>query len=85
MAKKQTTLGVDFFTTTGKPEPTPADDIIQTKGVGLKRSEWEEIDRQAKTLHMTRHRVAAYLLRYGLQALREGKIKTKVEKQITFE
>ena len=59
------------------------DDIIDAKGVGLKLSEWQEIENRAKALGMTRHGLAAILLRYGLDQLRTGKIKTKTETQKT--
>ena len=59
------------------------DDIIDAKGVGLKLSEWQEIEDRAKALGMTRHGLAAILLRYGLDQLRTGKIKTKTETQKT--
>ena len=54
---------------------------IDPKGVGLKLSEWKEIEYLAKVLGMTRHKLAVKLLRYGLSHLKSGKIKTKTEIQ----
>lgn len=69
-----------------KTEATPSrgEDKIDAKGVGLKLSEWQEIEDRAKALGMTRHGLAAILLRYGLDHLRTGKIKTKTETQKTI-
>ncbi len=80
MAKKPK---IDVFERTStQPQQ---DDIIEAKGVGLKSSEWAEIEQRAQSLGMTRHKLAAILLRYGLDHLRQGKIKTKTEKQTTLD
>lgn len=80
MAKKPA-LGNLFQKT--EPKPSEGKDTIDAKGVGLKLSEWQEIEDRAKALGMTRHGLAAILLRYGLDHLRTGKIKTKTETQKT--
>ena len=62
----------------------PPDDKIQARGVGLKISEWAEIDRLAEELSITPHAVAAYGVRYFLKASRDGKIKTETKKTQTL-
>lgn len=81
MAKKPA-IGNLFSKT--ESQPSMGDDKIDAKGVGLKLSEWQEIEDRAKALGMTRHGLAAILLRYGLEHLRTGKIKTKTETQKTI-
>lgn len=83
MAKKKPLI--DVFTKTSNEAQPAQDDLIEAKGVGLKSSEWAEIEQRAQSLGMTRHGLAAILLRYGLDHLRQGKIKTKTEKQITLD
>jgi hypothetical protein len=56
------------------------DDIIRSRGIGLKLSEWEEIDKIAAELGITPHAVASYGVRYFLKAWHEGKIKPQVKK-----
>jgi hypothetical protein len=51
------------------------DDIIKARGVGLKISEWEELEGIRRELGITLHAVTAYAVRYFLKAYREGKIK----------
>lgn len=81
MAKKPA-IDDNLFSKT-EAQPKKKDDVIDAKGVGLKLSEWQEIEDRAKALGMTRHGLAAILLRYGLDQLRTGKIKTKTETQKT--
>ena len=81
MAKKPA-IG-NLFSKTEQAQPSRGEDKIDAKGVGLKLSEWQEIEDRAKALGMTRHGLAAILLRYGLEHLRSGKIKTKTETQKT--
>lgn len=79
---------IDVFQRTAessKQQPLTADDVIEPSGVGLKKSEWAEIEQLAQGMGMTRHKLAAMLLRYGLDHLRSGKIKTKTEKTITLD
>lgn len=78
---------IDVFEKTAEPQQQPltADDVIDAKGVGLKKSEWAEIDERAQSMGITRHKLAAMLLRYGLDHLRSGKIKTRTEKTITLD
>jgi len=59
-------------------------DIIRSRGVGLKVSEWDEIEKIAGGLGMTPHAVAAYGVRYFLKAWHEGKIKPLTKKTQTF-
>ncbi len=76
---RPTTAGL--FDTTA---PAPAEEAegkeranIQSRGVGLKATEWEEIDRLAAELGYNSHKLTTTLLRYGLDALRSGRIKTE--------
>ena len=56
------------------------DDIIRSRGVGLKSSEWEEIENISADLGIKPYALAAYAIRYFLKAWREGKIKPQVKK-----
>lgn len=76
MAKKKPVIDDLFKRTTDQPQPAKADPIT-ARGVGLKLSEWQEIETLAEGLNMTPHALAVYLLRYGMTDLRAGKIKTK--------
>ncbi len=60
------------------------DDSIKARGVGLKLSEWEEIEKIADDLGATPYAVAAYGIRYFLKAWHEGKIKTETRKTQTL-
>jgi hypothetical protein len=71
----------DLFTKTEKAD-APAD-MVKTRGVGLRSSEWAEIEAQAQRLNMNSHALAVVLIRYGLAQLQAGKIKTK--SQITLD
>jgi len=58
------------------PEGQGEKDIIEARGVGLKKSEWAELEKIATELGgMTLHAVTAYGVRYFLKAYRAGKIK----------
>ncbi len=60
------------------------DDIVKTRGVSLKQSEWDEIEKIAHEMGITPHAVAQYAARYFLKAWHSGKIKTETKKTITF-
>ena len=55
----------------------PDDDIVKPRGVGLKISEWQEVDEIADELGWKPHAVLVYAVRYFLKAYRDGEIKTK--------
>lgn len=55
-------------------------DTVRSRGVGLKQSEWEEIEQIADTLGMKPYALAAYAIRYFLKHWHEGKIKTQTRK-----
>lgn len=57
-------------------------DIIKSRGVGLKESEWRDLETIAGELDITLHAVSAYLLRYGLKEYRAGKIKPAAKKTL---
>jgi hypothetical protein len=60
------------------------DDPVESNGVGLKASEWREIEAIAQELGTNRHAVAAYGLRYFLKAYRAGKIQPETKKTQTL-
>lgn len=60
------------------------DDVIRSRGIGLKLSEWEEIDKIAEALEITPHAVAAYGIRYFMKDYKAGKIKTQTKKTETL-
>ena len=59
--------------------PTPKEDIIIAKGVGLYKSEWEEIETAATELGMTPHKLHAHAVRYFMRRYRSGIIKLKTK------
>jgi hypothetical protein len=69
---------------TTKPEQPAQDDPIESNGVGLKASEWRELEAIAQELGKNRHYVAAYALRYFLKAYRAGDIKPETKKTQTL-
>jgi hypothetical protein len=73
MAKKPTLKGL--FDRTEPSQDQAPQDIIKARGVGLKISEWEELEGIRRELGITLHAVTAYAVRYFLKAYREGKIK----------
>ena len=62
-----------------KTQPDKPADIIESRGVGLKKSEWEYIEKTAAELNLTTHGLAVSLLRYGLKDYKAGKMKTKTQ------
>jgi hypothetical protein len=60
------------------------DDTIKSRGVGLKQSEWEEVEKIAYDLGIKPYALAAYAIRYFLKAWHEGKIKTETRKTQTL-
>ena len=82
MAKRQK-LGADLFSKTDSKQAT-ASDKIKARGVGLKESEWAEIEKIAGEMGQTAHYVSAALLRHGLEAYRAGKLKPKTNKVQSF-
>ena len=60
--------------------PRQSADKIQARGIGLKASEWEEVEKIAAELGVTPHAILTYGVRYFLKAWHEGKIKPQVKK-----
>jgi hypothetical protein len=50
-------------------------DIVKPKGVGLKDSEWRELEQIADKAGLKLHAITAYAVRYFLRDYRAGKIK----------
>lgn len=61
-----------------------SNDKIQARGIGLKLSEWAEVDKIASELEITPHAVTSYGVRYFLKAYQEGKIKPHTKKTQTL-
>jgi hypothetical protein len=59
--------------------PKQTKDKIQARGIGLKGSEWAEVEKIAAQLDTTTHAILTYGVRYFLKHWREGKIKTHTE------
>jgi len=79
MAKdKRATVETDMFVTPEpKHETKPQEkDEITAQGVGLRLSEWAELDTIAADLGMTPHALRVYAVRYFLAQYKAGKIKT---------
>jgi hypothetical protein len=71
MAKKQT-------------EGQGGKDIIDARGVGLKKSEWAELDAIAKEMEKKPHYIRANAVRYFLKQYRAGKIKPETKRTQTL-
>lgn len=56
------------------------DDIIKARGVGLRQSEWTELEKIADDSGIKLHAVTAYAIRYFLKDYRAGKIKPQAKK-----
>lgn len=80
MAKKPKMTGL--FDKTESEAKT--DDPIESWGVGMKASEWRDVEKIAAELGTSRHKIAAYGLRYFLSAYHEGKIKPETKKTQTL-
>ncbi len=55
-------------------------DLIKPRGVGLKASEWAELEKIANDSGIKLHAVTAYAIRYFLKEYRAGKIKPQARK-----
>ncbi len=68
---------------TTPPAEEPAD-IVVSRGIGLKRSEWAAIDNYAAKYAMTPHALTMALARFGLRALQAGKFKTVKQEKLVL-
>jgi hypothetical protein len=66
---------VSEVTRTATAQDQAPQDIIKARGVGLKLSEWAQLEQIAGELGITLHAVTAYAVKYFLKAYQEGKIK----------
>lgn len=62
----------------------PVDDKLKAMGIGLRMSEWEEIEKIAASLDMTSHAVAAYAIRRFVRDWQAGKIKPEKKQTYTL-
>ena len=60
------------------------DDIIKARGVGLKVSEWQELEKIANELGVTVHSLTSYGVRYFLKDYKQGKIKPQTKRTQTL-
>ena len=80
MAKRKPSMTGLFDRTAPEAQPEGERDRVQAHGVGLKRSEWAELESIAGELGITLHAVTAYGVRYFLKAWHAGKIKPETKK-----
>ena len=73
----------DLFKKT-EPSQAEASDIIKARGVGLKESEWAELQKMALAFDMNLHALTARLLRRGLKEYQDGKIKPEKKQTVKF-
>ena len=64
-----------------KTEPE-AKDEVKSHGVGLRESEWQQIEAIADEMGITKHAVAAYALRYFLKSYTAGEIQTSTKRSL---
>jgi len=62
----------------------PVDDPITSRGIGLRSSEWAEIDRIADKWNVTPHNLTVMGLRYFMEQLAAGKVETETQPQTTI-
>ena len=82
MAKTKPALNIFARTATPTAAATPTAEKAISWGVSLQSGEWAEIEKIAAELNMKRGQLAVSLIRYGLKAYKEGKIKTKTAKTL---
>ena len=63
------------------PQGQPKDEV-KSHGVGLRESEWQQIEAIADEMGITKHAVAAYALRYFLKSYDAGEIKTETKQSL---
>jgi hypothetical protein len=80
MAKKTPSIK-GLFDRTTQSEAAQDDDIVKARGVGLKISEWQELENIAGDLGVTLHAVSVYAMRYFVKQYKAGNI--KAEKRTT--
>ena len=74
---KRAEIKTDMFAKTEPTETKPQEqDAITAQGVGLRLSEWAELDTIAADLGMTPHALRVYAVRHFLAQYKAGKIKT---------
>jgi len=71
MAKKQQPDLSNIFAKTEQAAPAP-DDPVRPVGIGLKISEWGELEKIAAELGVTRHQLTMWILRDFTKRWRDG-------------
>lgn len=83
MAKKKPDM-TNLFAKTETPKQAGRD-LVESRGVGLKQSEWASIDEIAQeTDSRSYHDIAVYGLRYFLEAYKAGEIKLQAKQTKTL-
>ena len=80
MAKSKPSVKGMFEKTTPAASEKKPKDIIEARGVGLKQSEWAQLEKISKELGVSLHSVTAYGVRYFLKAYQAGKITPETRK-----
>jgi hypothetical protein len=57
-----------------------SEDKVRAHGIGLKDSEWSELEKIAEALGVTAHAAAVYAIRYFMRDYKAGTIKTQTKK-----
>jgi hypothetical protein len=57
-----------------------SEDRVRAHGIGLKDSEWSELEKIAAEIGVTTHAAAAYGIKYFMRDYKAGKIKTQTKK-----
>ena len=84
MAKAKPSMKGLFEKTEAKEGEKKPDDIIKARGVGLKLSEWAELEKMADAFEMNLHALTARLVRRGLKEYQDGKIKPEKKQTVKF-
>lgn len=58
----------------------PSTDKIQARGIGLKTSEWAELEKIAAEIGITGHAAALWAIRHFMNEYKAGRIKTQAKK-----
>lgn len=83
MARKgldpQKEAGLFKKTESEQPQEEAKKDEVKSYGVGLRESEWQQIEFIAADMGVTKHKVAAYALRDFLKRWDAGEIETQAK------
>jgi hypothetical protein len=58
----------------------PSKDKVSARGIGMKASEWAELEKIAAEIGITAHAAASWAIKHFMNEYKAGKIKTQAKK-----